>query len=53
MVQNFSKNVKMRMNNMTKQILAFNPQKMDMATAQKTKRVISDGLAESEKILKL
>lgn len=41
------------MNNLTKQILAFNPQKMDIATAQKTKRVISDELAESEKILKL
>jgi hypothetical protein len=41
------------MNNLTKQILAFNPQKMDMAAAQKTKRVISDELAESEKILKL
>jgi len=41
------------MNNLTKQILAFNPQKLDMATAQKTKQTLTQELGESEKILKL
>lgn len=53
MVENFSRNMKIRQTTLTKEIVAFNPAKLDILSASDTKSHLRAEMHDSEKILKL